>query len=71
MFKILIFSTLGMIFVTLLMYCYAYVRVQNGSGIKDVKTIIVLLIISSAFGLIVMIEGNFIAQCPETYTGFS
>ena len=60
-----------MLVLTLLMYCYAFVRIKTGSGIKDVKTIVLLLIISSAFALIVIGEGLFTASCPQTYTGFS
>ena len=67
----MIYTTLGMLVMTLLMYCYAFIRVKTGSGIKDVKTIVVLLIISSACALVVIGQGIFIAACPETYKGFS
>ena len=67
----MIYTTMGMLLITLLIFIFAFVRVKTGSGIKDVKTIIVLMIFSSLSALLVMMCGIFVMNCSDTYTGFS
>lgn len=70
-FNIMIYSTLGMIIVGLALFIYAYVRVSTGSGIKDVKLITLLFIISTIASLIVIGDGLFIVHAQQDYAGFS
>jgi hypothetical protein len=67
----MIYTTIGMLLITLLLFIFAFVRVKTGSGIKDVKTIVVLMIVSSLSALGVMMCGIFVMSCYDTYTGFS
>ena len=67
----MIYTTIGKLLITLLLFIFAFVRVKTGSGIKDVKTIVVLMIVSSLCALVVMMCGIFVMGCSDTYTGFS
>ena len=52
LFNEMIGAAMVMYFILLVLYIYAYVRVSTGSGIKDVKKITMLLIVSTAAGII-------------------
>ena len=70
-FNTMIYSALGMIIIALALFIYAYVRVSTGSGIKDVKLITLLFIISTIASLIVIGDGLFIVHAQQDYAGFS
>lgn len=70
-FKAMIYSTLIMIVVALVAYIWAYCKVKNGSGIKDVKLITLLLLISMVTSFIVMTDSLYIVHCPSYYIGFT
>lgn len=71
MFNEMITAAMVMYFILLVLYVYAYVRVNTGSGIKDVKKITMLLIVSTAAGVISISMGFAIEHMPQEYFGFS
>ena len=71
LYRVMVVSTLLMLSVVLLLYIYSYCRVRGGSGLTDVKLIIILLIVSSLAGIATISTQYFMARCPEDYSQFS
>ena len=67
LFDLMIFVTLGMLFVCLILYIYAFIRVRSGSNIKDVRRIALLMIASSAAAFIVIFDGIFLQHCRQEF----
>lgn len=67
LFDLMIFVTLGMLFVCLILYIYAFIRVSSGSNIKDVRRIALLMIVSSAAAFIVIFDGIFLQHCKQEF----
>lgn len=60
LFNWMIYFTLGLILICLVLYIYAFLRVRNGSNIKDVQNIILLMMVSSFAAFIVILDGVFL-----------
>ena len=71
LYRVMVVSTLLMLSVVLLLYIYSYCRVRGGSGLTDVKLIIILLIVSSLAGIVTISTQYFMARCPEDYSQFT
>jgi len=57
LFQVMIWATLFMIILTTVMFIWTYARVRTGSNIKDVRTIVILMIVSSVAAFVVIVNG--------------
>ena len=60
LFQIMIWVTLVMIMLTTVLFIWTLVRVSNGSNIKDVRNIVILMIVTSVAAFIVILDGLFL-----------
>jgi hypothetical protein len=60
LFQILIWVTLVMIMLTTVLFIWTFVRVSNGSNIKDVRNIVILMIVTSVAAFVVILDGLFL-----------
>jgi ABC-type transport system involved in cytochrome bd biosynthesis fused ATPase/permease subunit len=60
LFNLLIVITLVMILVCIVLYIWTFIRVRNGSNIKDVRRIVILMIASSFAAFVVILDGLFL-----------
>jgi ABC-type transport system involved in cytochrome bd biosynthesis fused ATPase/permease subunit len=60
LFNLLIGITLVMILVCIVLYIWTFIRVRNGSNIKDVRRIVILMIASSFAAFVVILDGLFL-----------
>ena len=60
LFQIMIWVTLAMIILTTVLFIWTFVRVSNGSNIKDVRTIVILMIVTSVAAFVVILDGLFL-----------
>ena len=60
LFNLLIGITLVMILVCIVLYIWTFIRVRNGSNIKDVRRIVILILASSFAAFVVILDGLFL-----------
>jgi hypothetical protein len=60
LFNLLIGITLVMILVCIVLYIWTFIRVRNGSNIKDVRRIVILMLASSFAAFVVILDGLFL-----------